>query len=168
MQILHECQDSGNDHFSQRCHRGHTSNKNNSSWQSNQHVESADNFGPVDASVILEHLKSITASTSENISQSKSTVEECLLHANLSGMFDIMPDPETSRNLSVDMKNKIKEVYQSDLELEELWKKEYENQQDQWKRKTVVASDSNKNYPLQPEQHNFQVREQTMSDGLDF
>lgn len=62
------------------------------------------------------------------------------------------------------MENKIKEVDQNDPTLEEHWKKEYENWQDQWKRKAVA--DPNKNSPLAPKQHNF--REKIMSDGTEF
>jgi hypothetical protein len=56
MQILHECQDCGNDHFSQRRHRGHMSTLTSKSKQ-HTNTESSDDFGPVDASVILEHFR---------------------------------------------------------------------------------------------------------------
>ena len=164
MQILHECQDSGNDHFSQRRHRGHNSQKKQNPWQSNEHVDSTDDFGPVDESIILEHLESITASTSEKISRSKSSVDECLLYANMSGMFDVMPNIEISGTSNANINDKIKEVHQGDVGMEEIWKKEYENRRDQWKRKTIVNSDNSSS--LQPGHHN--IGEQMMSDGSDF
>ena len=162
MQILHECHDSGNDHFSQRRHRGHSTRLS----QSNQHVESADDFGPIEASVILDHLESIIASSSEKISRSKTSVEECLLHANMSGMFDIMPVPDTSTNSNANMENKIKEVHQSDLEMEENRRTEYENRRNQWKRKTEINSD--KNSPLESEKDKFNQQTISASDGSDF
>ena len=170
MQILHECQDSGNDHFSQRRHRGHTGMSRNifSQTGTKQRIDSNDDFGPVDALVILEHLESVSASTSERISRSKSSVNECLLHADMSGMFDVThhDDPINHGSTFVNTENKIKEVNLIDLVLEEQWKKEYENRRDQWKRK--VATETNKNpgpSTSKNRQHNF---EQQMSDGSEF
>ena len=169
MQILHECQDSRNDHFSQCQHHGHADmSRNLSSQSTKQRNDPSDNFGPVDPLVILKHLESISASTSEHILRSKSSVDECLLHADMSGMFDVTyhDGPINHGSTFVNMENKVKEVNLTDLVLEEQWKKEYENRQDQWKRK--VATETNENpgpSASKNGQHNF---EQQMSDGSEF
>jgi hypothetical protein len=54
-------------------------------------------------------------------------------------MFDITHWHD-SINDSTNTENKIKEVNLSDLVLEAQWKKEYENCQDQWKRKVAMRS----------------------------
>jgi hypothetical protein len=160
MQILHERKDSGNDHFLlAHCrHRGHNSSNNKSHLQSNQHIESGDDFGigyPWTSWIhMCQHIWTYL--------MKQSSVDECLLHVSMSGMFDvIVPDPGTSKLTNADMENKVKDVGQSNLAH---WKKEYENRRDQWKRK--VEASSNQNPSLPSEQHNF--RQQVVSDGPDF
>ena len=63
-QVLHECRDSGNDHFSER--RKQRCQQHNVPFEMiNTCTDNSDDFGGVDPSVILEHLESISSSNSE-------------------------------------------------------------------------------------------------------
>jgi hypothetical protein len=109
----------------------------------------------------------LSSNTSERISRSKSSVDQCLLHADISGMFDVTPvDPAENHfsTIANTMENKIKEVTMNDLTLEEQWKKEYENRRDQWKRKATTDTNvTNSN----SEQHIF-TQQIAMNDGSAF
>ena len=135
MQILHECRDSGNDHFAERRNRRHGYRQYNiPSEMINTCTDNSDDFGGVEPSVILEHLESISSSNSERVARSQDIVNDSLLHAEMSGMFDEPLNRETQFH-----SNPGHEIHTYDLTLEDQWKTEYEKRRDQWKKKIVVS-----------------------------
>ena len=123
MQILHECRDSRNDHFAerrkQRCRQYIIPSE-----MINTCTDNSDDFG----GVILdsEHLKSISSSNSERVARSQNIVNDCLLHAEMSGMFNESSIRETQFH-----SNHGHEIHTYDLTLKEQWKTEYEKRRDQ-------------------------------------
>jgi Helitron helicase-like domain at N-terminus len=151
MQLLHECHDSGRDHFADRRNKGRT-NRNRCPQEitnASSHGEN-DDFGPVNPDIILDHLQSISNCNSQRMARSKETVDDCLLSAEKSGMFDSMVENLNDSNRDT-IDNTAKESYETesvqkindcDLHLEEQWKTEYELRRDQWKRKASTTDAS--------------------------
>jgi hypothetical protein len=158
MQILHECRDSGSDHFAER--RNRRRQQYNHDIPSDSNRDNSDDFGGVDPSVILEHLESISSSNSDRLTRSQDTVNDCLLHAEMSGMFDGSLDRETQFN-----SNPTNEIHTYDLSLEEQWKTEYEKRRDEWKKKTVISESPNPS--TQPE-NSTSHGQQYLDDGSAF
>jgi len=117
----------------------------------------SDDFGGVDPSVILEHLESISSSNSERITRSQDTVNDCILHAEMSGMFDGLLDRETQFNSDPTHEHTY------NLTLEEQWKTEYEKCCDQWKKKVAVSPN-----PSTRPDSNTSHEQQYLSDGSTF
>ena len=148
MQLLHECRDSGRDHFSDHQKKGHRGRYPASEEITNASVrEENDDFGPVNPEVILDHLQSISDCNSRRIARSKEIVSDCLLSAEKSGMFDTTVEQfyDLNKNTVENSGNKLNEidfvekVDDCNLHLEEQWKAEYELRCDQWKRKASTT-----------------------------
>ena len=147
MQLLHECHDSGRDHFADRRNKSRSSRNQcpQEIINASSHKES-DDFGPVNPDILLDHLQSISNCNSQRIARSKETVDDCLLSAEKSGMFDMVENINVLNTDSIDDAGKesyetyfVQKINDCDLHLEEQWKTEYELRRDQWKRKASTT-----------------------------
>lgn len=137
MQLLHECRDSSQDHFGSQ-HNQTQTNHTNSNYR--QH-ETDDDFGPVDSEIILEHLQSISNCSTQSYARSQENVNDCILSAEASGMFDINNQAIFSQEShKLIPQDGLQLVSNHDLILEEQWKADYEIRRDSWKRKTTETT----------------------------
>ena len=143
MQLLHECRENGIDHFASR------RNKKNKMQQiplelSNQSAhEHADDFGHTDQSAILAHLESISSCHSQKLARSSASVNDSLLAAELSGMYNTDSNQISSHNLVSN--DEEQEIFHSQDLIEDTWRHEYDKRQDMWKQKTVISDISSTN-----------------------
>ena len=138
MQILHECRDSRDDHFSKR--RNHNKNRAQQLPQtlSRTRENDDDDFGNDDDTeeAILEHLMSIADTRSTNMSKSMQDVIACLKYAEDGGLFSTS---SLNNSMVVDNQNDDDGLYQINEEqvpMEQVWAAEYEQRRLQWKKKT--------------------------------
>lgn len=148
MQILHECRDSGLDHLTERCNK-HRHSYLPSTLRGSDNNKTTDDFGSVDPAEILEHLESISSCTSERTARKEQNVNDCIIHAVNSGMYDTPMEIEVTDH--IDRENhcqessETQEVDDSNFSLEDQWKKEYELRRDFWKKKIAMTPSTNTN-----------------------
>jgi len=133
MQLLHECKDSRDDHFTNRRSHMHNRSSQNFNGQSWSRL-SEDDFGRDNDSegLILEHLVSIQDSRSTAHIQAQQDLLTCLEHATTAGLFC------TENAMDVDQRKEdplSEEVFEQQPVLEEIWKKTYDDRKQDWKKK---------------------------------
>ena len=141
MQILHECRDGRDNHFSnQRTGIRNCANQlpNGESLQ----CTTEDDFDTTDdsESLILDHLLSMQSTNPVVNGQTPQDILSCLHHAEVGGLFS----PEHSLNIEEAMisHSEHEEVFERQPALEDIWKKTYEDCRQAWKRKAQTHSTS--------------------------
>ena len=163
IQLLHECKDSAQDHFIQRRNSNRVRRQLSDEIVNSSRHDTNDDFGPVNPEIILDHLQSISDCNSQRIARSQEAVKDCLLNAELNGMFDVSDEsthcqPEAvSNNLFGRDLHSPEEVNSSDMFLEDQWRSEYNTRRENWKRN---ATKNNENIniinPSSSQQSNLQ------------
>ncbi|KAF5335555.1 hypothetical protein D9611_012211 [Ephemerocybe angulata] len=119
MQILHECKDSGNDHFERmrmirRSRRSH-----------NSAARVTDDFGPEDVDEMLNHIRSIAMSSSAHAIAQRQNLGLCMDYVDDLGIFT--GTQEDSNMVIAESPINIVEVTPDFLQAEDIWKQTYEN-----------------------------------------
>jgi hypothetical protein len=124
MQILHECRDSRDDHFTERRNRNRNRANQLPGENTRQCQLADDDFSTEGDSeeLILEHLMSISNSCSTLTSKSQQDVTTCLTYANDAGLFSSSESKEVNDYSDEDTEH----VSQEQLPIEQIWKAEYE------------------------------------------
>jgi hypothetical protein len=135
MQLLHECQENGHDHF-ERLQRRRQIPLN---YTSPSTIGTTDDFDQQDQEAVLEHLESISSCNSQSVACSLSNVLDCVISAEASGMYDILKTlPNNSLpTCTIDTQltlHELEEIQNQDFSLEECWKNEYELRRDKYKQ----------------------------------
>jgi hypothetical protein len=114
MQILHECRDSRDDHFSQRRNRNRNRAHQLPQGISRTRENDDDDFGNGDDTedAILEHLISIADARSTNMSKGQQDVLTCLKYAEDGGLFSLSDasDPTTMNSNFADSDNGLEQI----------------------------------------------------------
>lgn len=144
MQILQECKDSQDDHFL----NWHSRNCANHlpGVQFFTRVTEED-FGPGKASeeLILEHLTPLQEAWSAAVTQAQMDVLTCLHHTETAGLFT--SEYATHKDINMDSLT-CEEVFEQKPQLEEVWKKTYEDRRQDWKRKAQTHPAANPSVDL--------------------
>ena len=137
MQILHECKDSRDDHFTQRRVRNRD-RQNQVSDSVIQTTETTDNNGLTenDNDSILEHLLAIDNCHSASTEKSREDVVSCVTYAEESGLFSSL---STSPHENPNNEN-LEEVNDDALSYEDIWKAEYDTRRLQWKQQACQSA----------------------------
>ena len=138
MQILHECKDSRDDHFSQRRNRNRNRAQQLPQGISRTREIDDDNFdrGDDTEEAILEHLMSIDNSRSTNIDKSQQDVLTCLKYAEDGGLFSSSNATNLTTMDSDNANDEVQHVCEEQITMEDIWMSEYEQRRLQWKKKT--------------------------------
>lgn len=136
MQVLHECKDSRDDHFNNR--RNHRRNFISQDLMGMGRAVVNDDLGnEVDDIDLLTHLNMVDSCHSTKINKANANVEECVTHAESSGLFSScgkLPGEAGYEDSSewahlVDIK---------DINVEVTWKAAYDLRRERWKRKETA------------------------------
>jgi hypothetical protein len=140
MQILHECRDSRDDHFSQRRTRNRNRAHQLPQGMSRTAQMDDDDITTRDDTdeAVLEHLMSIAASRSTNMNKNQQDVLTCLKYAEDGGLFSKLStsDQKTIDNDNAQAHNGLENVDGEQITMEDVWKAEYEQRRLQWKKNT--------------------------------
>jgi hypothetical protein len=151
MQSLHECKDSRDDHFLERQNERKRASQNQTNNKETIGNSKNDDFffgDPNDiGDEILEHIESSEASRSETNSRSCQDAEDCVRHADHSGMFD-QPIENDAMDTLPDFAQH-REI--SDTDLEQMWTHEYEQGKVTWKEKMKNPPDRNPQLEATPQ-----------------
>ena len=138
MQVLHECQDSRDDHFTKRNIECRTEARRAAQNRNGPRNRDHDEDNALDEDEILSHLKKIDDCWSEKQSRSSDTVIDCLKNARESGLIsdDRLPDviPDTASLTHHHLRS-------DDGQMEKLWEQEYVRRK-QWNH-TIPDSSMN-------------------------
>jgi hypothetical protein len=144
MQILHECRDSRDDHFSGRRNKGRNRSNRVPTELVGDRIVADDVFGESDEdeSFILSHFESIENARSEWKSRSRTQTLECLRHVEESGRYRTR-HPRVS---TVDLAHSSIQLIESDKtsDLEEIWRKTYQDRRENWKKRSSCTANEKK------------------------
>jgi len=136
MQLLHECKDSRDDHFSQRQSR-HRSNRvpsEISNCTGNEMCEGGDDF---DDNLVLDHLHMIDACHSIQFQRSTENIITCLNYAEHAGMFAFNDSNHIvlshSNEHVMDVSNAVQHIEDHNLDFEQECHRTYDLRRDEWK-----------------------------------
>ena len=135
MQILHECRDSRDDHFANRCNsrRDHSSKIAPELVQNNDVGGFEYDMEGEDEDAILKHFDSVMDAQSLYNLTRQDVVNDCLRYVDRNGLF---PVSESVSN-PVDARSSESHELAVDSILEELWRKTYEERRDRSKRRNA-------------------------------
>jgi hypothetical protein len=156
MQLLHECKDNHDNHFSdhrsRRCRFGVATEFTADSSKIDDSLEDVDEYE------ILQHLESIDSCYSERKGITNMNTLDCVTHAEEAGIFDVKSfDP---RYKDVHKSGVDTELLDVSYDLESIWKSEYDHHRDRLKQKASVSNSASI-----PSALNVTV---AMSDGEEF
>jgi hypothetical protein len=137
MQLLHECKDSHDDHF----HERHSCQLRLAPEIAvNETAPIEDTLEGINDSQILQHLESIDDCYSEQKTCTNFNTLDCIEHAEQGGLFYVTPSDAHYRISLADCVH-VEQLHLNSVDLEGMWKTEYDCHHDTWKQKTTTHTD---------------------------
>lgn len=174
MQILHECKDSRDDHFSgRRIRPRHRSNRLPRHVEGGHDAEDGFGSGEEDEGLLMSHFEAMDNVRSVRLTTRRDVVDKCVQAANEGGVYrSRRPMMEDDTN---NEEHRAKMVPDGDVtRMEDLWRKTYEDRRARWKRKhtdTGILVDNSPLHERQDVREGYSIRDasafQTQVDDME-
>lgn len=163
MQILHECKDSGSDHFEKmrRIRQARRSAKL-------QARRVADDFGPEDLEEILNHIQAVTVSNSQTAIRQRQSLANCMDYIDQLHIFadseELNATPYNVQSTQGEPETQEQEVSPAYLYAEDVWRLAYENRRAAALKRSCQSDANRGELETQAERR---TNENRINDGTD-
>ncbi|KAF7328376.1 ATP-dependent DNA helicase [Mycena venus] len=164
IQLLHECKDSRDAHFSNRQNRKRAGINRDIQRRAANSEDAM--YAEEDELLVLDHLERIAGARSNYLATAASQIADTMLAAELSGMFNVNGNAE-STNISVNESGGAHTMVQESHPVtEQNWEKAYQVRKDRWKR--AASSETTLTSTLHATPVNSTHNSVLLSDGSAF